>query len=441
MVKIVARRHLGSRRVYDLGVAQDHNFLTVEGLVASNCFNKSHSTAYGFVTYQTAYLKAHYPTEYMAALLSSVSGDHDKVQKYIAYCQAAGIPVQPPDINRSELDFTVAGKTIIFGLGGIKNVGEAAITTILSVRKQGGPFQSLADFCQRVDSRAVNKRALEALIGAGAFDSLGANRKQMIAYLEPLLEWAGEQAKARAVGQGSLFDLLGSGPTQGGFSTLPPPPQVEDFEPAEKLKLEKELLGFYVSDHPLKGVQPLARLMAPLPLEQMGQAAGDTVVVCLVLLTGLKTVTTKKGERMAILQVEDLSGSCEAVVFPKAYERLHPYLAVDQRLFLWGKVDQRDEHSQLIVEQVQPVETMAFVVVNLEPEQASHIQTLHRLQSLLTAPDNQGIRIPVIAVVGQGSHCRWVRLGCRYGVADGEGTVRALRQEGFAARLLKLPHG
>jgi DNA polymerase-3 subunit alpha len=439
MVKIIARRPLGSRPVYDIGLAQDHNFLTASGLVAANCFNKSHSTAYGFVTYQTAYLKANYPTEYMAALLSSVGGDQDKVQKYIAYCLSVDIQVQPPDINQSELDFTPLGKTIVFGLGAIKNVGESAIQAILEVRRQGGKFTSLADFCQRVDSRAVNKRAIEALIGAGAFDSLGSNRRQMIAHLETLLTWAAQQAKSKAMGQASLFDLLGSGGGQG-FSAIPPPPAVPDFEPAEKLKLEKELLGFYVSDHPLRGIQPVSRLLAPVSLGAVAERPHDAPVLCLGLVTAIKTVTTKKGERMAIIQVEDLTGSCEAVVFPKTYERIQSHLIPDQRLFIWAKVDQRDEQTQLIVEQVQPAETMDFVVVALAPAQANHIQVLHRLQTLLHGQQSEHHPSyhPVIVVVGQGSACRLVRLGSRYGVADAYQTAARLAQAGFVAKAMTL---
>ncbi|GAB4212032.1 MAG: DNA polymerase III subunit alpha [Synechococcales cyanobacterium] len=408
---------------------------------AEYCFNKSHSTAYGFVTYQTAYLKANYPTEYMAALLSSHSGDQDKVQKYIGYCLSVGIEIQPPDINRSDLDFTPIGKSILFGLGAIKNVGEAAIHSVLQVRSAGGAFTSLADFCERVDSRAVNKRAIEALIGAGALDPLNANRKQMLDHLESLLAWAADQAKAKAVGQTSLFDLMGATPNSAtAFSSVPSAPLVADFLPAEKLKLEKELLGFYVSDHPLKGIQSLARLMAPLPLADLPETHTEAVVTCLALITSIKSVTTKKGDRMAILQLEDLTGSCEAVVFPKTFERIQNHLLPDQRLLVWAKIDHRDEQTQLIVDQVQPIEDMAMVVVTLDLEQANHIQSLYRLQSLLNTQqhEQQANRTPVIAVVGAGDHCRFVRLGSRYVVADGQQTSQVLSQEGFHSRVVKL---
>ena len=151
MVKIVSRQSLGVQTVYDIGVAQNHNFLLADGTVASNCFNKSHSTAYGFVTFQTAYLKANYPVEYMAALLTSNSGDQDKVQMHIANCIAMGIEVLPPDINRSLVDFTPEGRNILFGLSAVRNVGLGAIECLIQARDQDGPFQSLADLCDRVD--------------------------------------------------------------------------------------------------------------------------------------------------------------------------------------------------------------------------------------------------------------------------------------------------
>ncbi|NEQ26435.1 MAG: trans-splicing intein-formed DNA polymerase III subunit alpha C-terminal partner DnaE-C, partial [Microcoleus sp. SIO2G3] len=210
MVKIIGRKSLGIQPVYDIGVEHNHNFILANGKVASNCFNKSHSTAYGYVTYQTAYLKANYPVEYMAALLTASSGSQDKVQKYIGTCSSMGIDVLQPDINRSEIDFTpVAGK-ILFGLSAVRNLGQGAIECILNARNTDGAFKSLADLCDRVDLRAVNRRALEALIYSGAFDSISPNRKQLIENLEALISWAQDRAKDRDSGQTNIFDILGS---------------------------------------------------------------------------------------------------------------------------------------------------------------------------------------------------------------------------------------
>ncbi|MFS8906864.1 DNA polymerase III subunit alpha, partial [Synechococcus sp. OH2] len=375
------------RGALERGVAKEVATELFDQMVAfaEYCFNKSHSTAYGLITFQTAYLKANYPTEYMAALLSSVGGDQDKVQRYITYCLSIGIQIQPPDINRSGLDFTPQGSSILFGLGAVKNVGEGAIQNILAARQAGGPFTSLADFCQRVDLRLVNRRAIESLICAGAFDCISPNRKQLMVDLDPILTWATERAKSKAIGQASLFDLLGSDSSDGqGFMEAPRGPATEDFPAPEKLRLERELLGFYVSDHPLRRIQEQARLLAPVNLSDLSGYAAETSVGILALVTAIKTVTTKKGDRMAIVQLEDLTGSCEAVIFPKTYERLRHRLEVDQRLLIWAKVDQRDEQVQLIVEDLQPIESVSWVTVQLPLEAAGTVEERHRLQAVLT---------------------------------------------------------
>lgn len=201
MVKIVSRKSLGIQPVYDIGVENDHNFLLENGLIASNCFNKSHSTAYGYVTYQTAYLKANFPIEYMAALLTSNSGDTDKVQKYIANCLAMNIPIEPVDINRSIIDFKPLDASILFGFCAVRNLGQGASNHILEARESGGEFKSLSDLCDRVDLRTVNRRALETLIYCGAFDRIESNRNQLIHDLDLTLYWAQSRLKERASGQ------------------------------------------------------------------------------------------------------------------------------------------------------------------------------------------------------------------------------------------------
>ena len=232
---------------------------------AEYCFNKSHSTAYGYVTYQTAYLKANYPVEYMAALITANSGDQDKVQKYIATCVSMNIQVQSPDINRSGVDFTPTGESILFGLNAVRNVGQSAVEALLVSREEKGEFKSLADLCDRIDSRAINRRALESLIYCGAFDTVDPNRNQLIQDLELVMDWAQSRAKDRVSGQGNLFDLMGGGASQqSSFETAPKAPKVPDFQQQEKLRLEKEVLGFYISDHPLKQLQESAKAFWPL---------------------------------------------------------------------------------------------------------------------------------------------------------------------------------
>ncbi len=294
MVKIVSRRYLGKADVYDIGVAKDHNFIIKNGLVASNCFNKSHSTAYGYVTYQTAYLKANYPLEYMAALLTANSGDTDKVQKYLNNCNNMGIEIDPPDINRSGLDFTPADQKILFGFSAVRNVGQNAIAAILDAREKGAEFKSLGDFCDRIDLRVVNRRTLESLIQCGAFDKIESNRHQLVKDLELVYEWAQSRAKDRAIGQGNLFDFMGAGTrnastsSNNGFKSIPKADPVSDYPPQEKLRMEKELLGFYVSAHPLKNIKQSSSLLAPINLVDLGEQKDKNLVCVVAMLNHVK---------------------------------------------------------------------------------------------------------------------------------------------------------
>lgn len=449
MIKIASRQSVGLKNVYDIGVEQDHNFLVKNGLVASNCFNKSHSTAYGYVTYQTAYLKANYPLEYMAALLTANSNDTDKVQKYISTCLSMNIQIEPPDINRSGVDFTPAAGKILFGFSAVRNVGQNAIASVLEARNTTGEFKSLADFCDRVDLRAVNRRTLESLIYCGAFDKIEPNRHQLIQDLELVYDWAQSRARDRASGQGNLFDLLGgfastnSKTANNAFEAVPKAKPVLDYPPQEKLRLEKELLGFYVSDHPLKSLRQVAPLLTPINLSQLGEQREDTRLCVIVMLNGVKKVMTKKGDAMAILQIEDLTSQSEAVVFPKTYERISTQLQVDVRLIIWGKVDRRDEQTQLIVEDAEPVETLQMVMVELQPQQAANIEELHRLKTILQEQcgDKEKAKMPVIGIVQSPNSRRLVRLGWQFCVQDARITVQALQNASFPAQLKPLIGG
>jgi DNA polymerase-3 subunit alpha len=444
MVKVIGRQSLGRQSVYDMGVERDHNFVLANGLVAANCFNKSHSTAYGYVTYQTAYLKANYPVEYMAALLTANSGDQDKAQKYIATCFAMGIQVQPPDVNLSGVDFTPTGEAILFGLGGVRNVGLGAIESLLASREAEGLFKSLPDLCDRVDSRAVNRRALEALIHCGALDQLdpNQNRNQLIHDLELILDWAQARSRDRASGQGNLFDMLGSSPspTVNAFESAPKANPVLDFAPQERLRLEKEIIGFYISDHPLKPLQASARMLAPINLSDLQDYAEGSSVSAIVLLTSLKPVTTKKGDRMAIITIEDLTGTAESVVFPKSYERISEKLIVDARLMVWGKIDRRDDQAQFIVEDVESIEAVRMVMVELEPKVASDIEQQHRLRTVLLQHrgEDDRAKVPVVAIVSAQDKRHFVRFGPQFRVYDHQATVNALVKAGFQAHISSL---
>ncbi len=410
---------------------------------AEYCFNKSHSTAYGYVTYQTAYLKANYPVEYMAALLTANSGDTDKVQKYLSTCMSMNIQIEPPDINRSGVDFTPSEEKILFGLSAVKNVGQGAITCILEARNQGGKFKSLADLCDRVDLRAVNRRALEALIYCGAFDQIESNRHQLIKDLELVYDWAQSRARDRASGQVSLFDWGGmsnNNQLSHSFDSAPKAPPVNDFPQSEKLRKEKELLGFYVSDHPLKPVRQAAQIMAPMNLSDLSDQREDTLVSAVVMLTSIKPVMTKKGDRMAIIQIEDLTGQAEAVVFPKAYERIGQLLVEDTRMIIWGKVDRRDDQTQLIVEDAEPIENVQLVMVELTPQQAGTIEEQHRLRTILQEQvgEKEKANVPVFAIVKSASRRQIVRFNRQFWVQDGTAAVAALKAARFPAHMQPL---
>jgi DNA polymerase-3 subunit alpha len=417
-------------------------------LFAEYCFNKSHSTAYGAVTYQTAYLKAHYPVAYMAALLTVNAGSTDKVQRYIANCQAMGIEVMPPDVNASGIDFTPVGDRILFGLSAVRNLGEGAIRQLLEARAVDGPFRSLADLCDRIPTTLMNRRALESLIHCGALDALepAANRAQLMADLDLVLDWAGSRAKDRASGQGNLFDLLGGGGSPaadpgaaGDLSTAPKAAPVADYPPKEKLRLEKELVGFYLSDHPLRQLARPIRLLSPIGLGTLEEQADKARVSVVAMVPELRQVTTRKGDRMAVLQLEDLTGSAEAVVFPKTYARLSDHLMVDARLLIWASVDRRDDRVQLIVDDCRSIDDLEVLLVELMADQACDIAVQHRLRECLSRHrpelEEAGVRVPVVALVRQQDQARYVRLGHQFCVRDAAAAVATLTEAAFQARL------
>lgn len=334
---------------------------------AGYSFNKAHATCYGLLAYQTAYLKTHYPAEYMAALLTTYANNTDKVALSVAECWRMGVPVLPPDVNRSEEGFTIEEqaetdargrrRAIRFGLGAIKNVGSGPIAAIIAARASGGPFRDLGDFCARVDYRQLNSRALESLIKAGAMDGLPGRREQLLADL-PRAMGAGQQLqKAREIGQTSMFDLLGEQPAV----ESPPPPLPDVPAPPRRtlLSWEKELLGVYVSAHPLHDV--LRRLPArdQAALTSLGmiseEMAGQTVRV-LGLLARVRQLRTSKDETMSVGELEDMDGTMEVVVFPRTYEKVRERWVPDNILIVEGKVDVRNERLQLICQGVQQME-------------------------------------------------------------------------------------
>ena len=354
-----------------------------------------------------------------------------------------GIEVLPPDVNASRTDFTPTGDRILFGLSAVRNLGDGAIRQLISEREHGGPFRSLADLCDRLPSSALNRRGLEALIHCGALDALddSGNRAQLMADLDLLLDWASSRAKDRDSGQGNLFDLMASAQdadAPADLSLAPKASPVADYPPAEKLRLEKELVGFYLSDQPLKQLTAPAKLLAPIGLGSHEEQPDKTKVSAIAMISELRQVTTRKGDRMAILQLEDLTGSCEAVVFPKSYARLSDHLIAETRLLVWAGVDRRDERVQLIIDDCRAIDDVQLLLVELSGEQASDIAVQHKLRECLQQhrPDREelGIKVPVIAEVRLGDSVRYVRLGSQFCVRDPLAASRDLQTEQFSAR-------
>lgn len=317
-------------------------------------FNKSHSACYGLLAYQTAYLKAVYPVEFMAALMTCDSGNTDKVVLYINECSRMGIEVQPPDVNSSEAHFAVVEGRIRYALAALKGVGTRAVEIIVSARKSGGPFKSLHDFCERVDSRGCNRAVLEALIKAGAFDSTGGRRAQLFEALDAALAAGAGVHRDRAAGQ---MSLLGDGGMSAGDSDAPPPlPNVPEWPENKVLEFEKAVLGFYLTSHPLSRHEKMLRNYSTCGTARLAELSDGAEVVIGGMIAGIKhTVTKKDGRRMARVFFEDLEGSVEAVAFPRTFESCSAQLVVDNLVFLVGRVDRKMERPSIIIDDILPL--------------------------------------------------------------------------------------
>jgi len=326
---------------------------------AEYAFNKSHSAAYGLLTMQTAYLKAHYPLEYMAAVLTSYTGRTDDIVKYVGECNRAGMHVLPPDVNSSGKDFTaVSGEGIRFGLAGIRGVGEGVVESIVEARETGGAFTSLHDFLSRVELRQINKKTLEALVKAGAFDSTGYPRKQLMRLLDEggVLEAAVKRQKDRDSGQVSMFDMFDA--SDHGFSDEVPPPDGNEWEKRMKLAFEKEMLGIFVSDHPLRDIEDAVRAAADCSLGD--ELTSGTVCWFAGMLSAVSLKPTKKGPMMGVVTLEDLDGSIEAVLFPQTLDKYRSLVIEDAVLRIKGKVEEDDRGRKLIVSEIEPFDGAAF---------------------------------------------------------------------------------
>ncbi|HID31312.1 MAG TPA: DNA polymerase III subunit alpha, partial [Desulfobacterales bacterium] len=316
-------------------------------------FNKAHSAAYAMIAFQTAYLKAHFAVESMAAILTSEMGSTEEVVKYIAECRNQGIEVLPPDINESDMSFTVVDGKIRFGLAAVKNVGHGAIESILKVRGQGGLFSSFFDFCERVDFRKVNRRVVESLIKSGAFDSTGARRSQIMSVLEETLEVGQKTQRDRRSGQFSLFETMGLDSRQ---TIYPPFPEIEEWNEGELLNYEKESLGFFITGHPLAKYEPILHKFANADTEKLHDLSEGRVVRIGGIIRDYKLHNDRKGEAMAFVTLEDLSGLAEVVLFSSVYSSVSGLIEKDSAIMVEGRVTRDEKSSKILADTVIPID-------------------------------------------------------------------------------------
>ncbi len=368
--KVVAIEAAGEAMTYDLTVPGTHNFVANDFIV-----HNSHAADYAVLTCQTAFLKCHYPHEYMAALMSVHRDDSAKVSLFAADCHRMGIAVLPPDVNASMLDFTIepqpdGSRAIRFGLGAVKNVGVGPLMHIIEQREAEGPFRNLDDFCHRVDLRIVQKRALDSLIRVGALDGF-ADRPTLLAALERILSFSADYHKAKEIGQMSLFGEATGVEFGSAASILKNLTDVKHVDKREMLRWEKDLVGLYVTDHPLRALVDKfasANIRPSVELIEEGEAANGRQVTIAGLVTEVRSIITKKGDPMAILTIEDITGTISAVMFPRTWDKFRDVVAVDTVLVVRGKADTTRGDMQIIVDEVrQDFETIEAVDDRLAP--------------------------------------------------------------------------
>jgi DNA polymerase-3 subunit alpha len=397
---------------------------------ADYAFPKAHAFGYGFVAYQTAYLKANYPIEYLAALLTSVRENLDRAGVYLAECRALGITVSVPDVNRSAADFTpVIGEdgtkgTILFGLAAVRNVGTSVAEAIVAEREARGPFADFGDFCERVPIFCLNKQPMDALIRAGAFDSLGHTRKGLLHVHELLVGQIVARRREREQGVLSLFGDAGGGSMS--FDQPVAIPDVE-FDKKERLSHEKEMLGLYVSDHPLLGLESALKRKADASLTDVTELPEGSMRVFGGVITGLQIKWTKRGEQMAVFTLEDLESSMEVTVFPKTMVQYAGVIRDDSVVTVKARVDKRDDLPKLIAWDITPFSdgpaSASEPLCIRMPMGSMSTSVLDSLKDVLSSHHGD---VPVHLYLG-GSDTKAFRLPPEYGVDTSNGVVAALR--------------
>ena len=368
---------------------------------ASYAFNKAHAVSYAIVAYRTAYMKCHYPREYMAALLSSILDNSQKVAEYIAECRELGIRLLPPDVNESDADFTVSGENIRFGLVAIKSVGRASIENLVAERRENGPFKSFEDFCRRINGKDLNRRAVENLIRAGAFDSMGYKRRALLDIAGAVLDSISQSLRDNIAGQMGLF---GDAELEGNAPAAIPIPQVEEFSPMELMAMEKETTGLYLSGHPMDGYREAVRRIGAMPLGAVmadfaaedgpSRFADNQNITVAGVVAAAKTRTTRSNTLMSHIQLEDDTGSMELMAFQKALDKGGIYVKENAAIIVKGRISARDEKEpQLMVDSIRPISDVDALGASVPPPaekklwvklKSQNDPELKRIQLLLT---------------------------------------------------------
>ena len=391
-------------------------------------FNKSHAACYALIAYRTAWLKANYPVEYMAALISSVMNTKDKVPFYVNLCHEMGLQVLPPDVNESEVGFAVVGGKIRFGLNAVKGVGRTAIEAIVKARPEGR-FRDLYDFCRRVDTTVVNKRALEALIKCGAFDSTGATRRGMLEALPMAMGEGDRRRKAEAIGQGDLFGALGGGTGDAPAEELQThcaPISTVEFDRERLLALEKEALGLYVSSHPLHSLRDQLHREIDVPVSRLAQAPEGNFVWTGGIITAIQRKTMKNGGTMLVFRLEDVDGGCEVFAFNDVVEANRELLVEDNVIKVRGRVDRREDDTKLIAAEVKHFDGVSEsrpLQLTIDAERV-HAGVLDELKQILADFPGQ---IPVVLTMVTAQGNARLRIGDRYKVAPEGGLYAELK--------------
>ncbi len=390
-------------------------------------FNKSHSAGYAIISYQTAYLKANHPAEFMAALLSSEIGNFDKIPVFIVETEEMGLKVLPPDLNASSARFSPDGQAVRYGLAGIKNVGEGAAAAAVAERTRGGPYRGLMDFCSRVDGQTVNRKVLESLIRCGAFDSVGQHRARLFNGIEFAMSRSAAAARDRRQGQGSLFGLFG-GEQSAEDTALP---ECAPWHESELLSAERELLGRYMSGHPLSQYTWLLERYQLTTVQRLGELHDKALTRLGGIATQINKRVTKTNLNMAIVTIEDLDGSLEVLVFPETYARYSGVLVPDAAIMVCGEVSRRDDQLKILAHEIYPLKEVPShfthrISLHL-PTTSTNDARLERIRTILSAhPGTTPVHLCMQFPAGEKV---FIETGRKFGVLVEESLVRKLDQE------------